>query len=112
MTPPPAPRAGRKLVASLAVAVLLSGCFPNRHLRKDDSWDRQAAMASYGTAAILTIPVLAGFAAGLGGNEKALKWAFPLFWATWALGIGGVSYLGIDDALRGESFLKSKEANR
>ena len=93
----------------IAMAFLVSGCATQgRHLRPGDSLDREVAMASYGIGGLIGFAgCIAGFITSVGHNDKAANALVPVCIGGWAFGIGGVSYLGWDDHLRGVSYQQS-----
>lgn len=88
------------------LTLVLSGCSTtNRHSRPRDSFDREVAMGSYAIGGLIGFAgCVAGFVAANGNNEKATKILVPVCIGGWAFGMGGMTYLGLDDYLRGKSY--------
>ena len=93
-----------RLTLFLIANFLLSGCasIQPRHLRPDNSMDRQIATVAYAGGGLI------GFGGCVFGFITQNPIAIPICIGGWALGIGGIGYLALDDELRGQSYQAEK----
>ena len=95
-------------VLPIIAALLIAACASStpRHLRKSNSLDREVAAGS------MLVGVLVGFGGCVAGFAGAGPIAFPLCVGGWALGMGSIGYLTLDDSLRTKSYIKAQKSDR